>query len=889
MRNEIPSSVLSRLDMTLEHEGPQALGYRLKSNGLYIILCPNANSSVVCVNQLIRVGSRNEGTGITGATHFLEHMMFKGTKKYNPKNGNGILDIYKQIGASWNATTYFDRTNYYGIALPGYLELLIDVESDRLRNLELSEEGRNSEMSVVRNELERGENEPGEALDKAVRGVAYREHPVKVDTIGARTDVEYVPMEKLRQFYDDYYWPNNTVLIITGNFDPQNALELAYSYYGQIPSSPKPIPTMYTVEPKQEGERRVIVRRAGDLERVQVSFHIPEALHEDTHTLAVISAILGDSSRKASRLYKRLIDKGLAISGGCRNHQFIDPSLFDIRAEAAPDKTAKRLEKAILKELKKLATVAVTPKELARAQKAIRTQQALHVTDPGTLMWLLNESVSAANLGWFESYCSRIDEVTSEKILKVAKTYFTEDNRTVGYFIPKESPETDDSQDDASTAKSQAATSKDGLPLKVTNLKRIVLDNGLKLLVIPQPGTGVVSLRINLPNVGGFYSPVYNPSIASTTAAMLTRGTKGLSKAKLAEKLEELGDISLNFRVGIFSGGLSSTTVVASDFPKLVDLTRRVLRQPLFSDSELNKFKQQAIGQYVGMRKETQVLSRIALSKGLYPEEHPNSMMDIEETIHDTAKLTSEALKNFHNEHYGPDSTIFAIVGDITVEDALSLVKANFGDWKGKPAKENRMPPVKARENAIRQDIFIADKSSADIIIGHTVDLDVHSTDYFAARIANAALGENTMDSRLGQRVRVELGLTYGIYSYFEDLEYGGGSWSISLTVNPENIEKSLPNIADVVTEYIQNGISDKELEGEIKRAVGEYLVSLDSSEALAGEIAYLERIGCGAEAVDAFAEQMRSVTKDQVNAAIKKYFALDRAVTVVAGTLPNR
>src|SRR6516162_1610898 len=213
-------------------------------------------------------------------------MLFKGTKKHNSQKGNGIDDLLTQIGAYWNATTWFDRTSYFEVVPSEYLDLCVGLEADRMRNLLLRQEDHDSEMSVVRNEMERGENYPEEALEKELYAVAFREHPYHHPTIGWRSDVEGVPMERLKRFYDTFYWPNNATVVFVVSFEREDALAIVDKYYGKIPAAPHPIPQVYTAEPPQEGERRFEICRAGDLPRVWIGYHVPQADHPDNYPLA---------------------------------------------------------------------------------------------------------------------------------------------------------------------------------------------------------------------------------------------------------------------------------------------------------------------------------------------------------------------------------------------------------------------------------------------------------------------------------------------------------------------------------------------------------------------------------------------------------------------------
>lgn len=406
--------------------------YTLKKNGLRILLAPDHSVPVAGCMVTYHVGSRNETTGYTGATHLLEHLMFKGSEKFSPEKGSSIDMLLESKGALMNATTWLDRTNYYEVVPKESLALAIEIEADRMRTARIEESDRRSEMPVVRNEFERGENLPMEALDKELWAAAFVAHPYHHSTIGWRSDIENVPIERLKQFYDDFYWPNNATATIAGDFDTGAALALIKKYFGRHPRAPKPIPSPYTAEPPQQGQRRVTVRRAGT-NTLGISHKIPEALHVDIPALLLLSVILYDD--KASRLYKAFIDRAIATDVTVFCNQFKDPSLFQTFLTLAPGVTHERAEEMLLKEYEKVSEKGVTVSELRRAQQSIRVYAASRRDGPYALLSSLNEMLAVGDWTRFVTLPEDIKHVTQADIRRVARTYFTEDQSTVGWFV----------------------------------------------------------------------------------------------------------------------------------------------------------------------------------------------------------------------------------------------------------------------------------------------------------------------------------------------------------------------------------------------------------------------------------------------------------------------
>jgi zinc protease len=909
---------LKRLRIRRIAEAQGIVEYRL-SNGLKVLLKPNHSAPVVSFMVVYRVGSRNEANGFTGSTHFLEHMMFKGTRRFSPEKGNGVMETFGRIGALLNATTWLDRTNYFECVSSDYLELCIEVEADRMRNLRLRQEDRDSEMTVVRNEFERGENDPASALDKELNAIAFREHPYHWPTIGWRTDVEGVPIERMKEFYDTYYWPNNATVIIVGDFDEQQALKLISRHFGKIPSSPHPIPGVYTHEPPQEGERRFVLKRAGDLPMLVVGYHTPEAAHPDTYALSAMRAVLGDAGKRSSRLYRALMDSGLCTSCYSQNGEFRDPSLFEVGATLTPDASFDKVEQVIYEEIERLAREPVSEDELRRAKSANRKGTVLANADPMSFINLLCQAEASADWKWAVEYDDKFDAVSPEDIMRVARTYFAEDNRTVGRFIPTER-EPLHQPASASAPSAVAGNGKNGKGNKngkgrktaarsattrktaatkaqrfeivrpsrtkratfASQVVREVLPNGLTLLIMPNRGTGSVAIQ-GIISAGDYFTPDAQTSLAGVTANMMTKGSSRYSKVQLAEILEEMGT-RLGFGTDRFKANCG-TLLVAEDLPRFVPVLADVIRNPSFVEDELTQTRREFTAGLTKAMNNTAQRARQALMQTIYPPGHPFYETPYDSRIAELGVMNSDHLRQFHSATYTPANTILTIVGDIEADEVRKLFEESFGDWQGQAKMPIAVEAVGLPDRARRLEIPLPDKANCDIMIGHPTDLSRRSDDFFAAYIANAALGGDTISDRLGKELRVKHGLTYGVYSGFEDVSFGAAAWKIQLSVNPNNIEQALQLVEKVVADYHKKGISKAELEDKVGDAVGSFIVQLRSSSGIAQALSRFEFMGLGIEAMDRLPDDFYSVTKAQVDAAIRRYIHPDKLVTAIAGT----
>lgn len=411
--------------------------YRLDANGLTVLLLSSHAAPVVTFQVTYLVGSRNEVTGTTGSTHLLEHLMFKGSKHFSNEAGNSI-DIYlERAGASFNASTARDRTNYYATLAPDALPGYIAIEGDRMRGLLLRESDRKDEMTVVRNEYERGENSPNSALNTLVWANAYEAHPYHHPVIGWRSDIENVPIAKLRAFYDTYYWPNNATVTVVGDIDPKQVLGQIRKDFGAIPHSPKAIPAVYTTEPAQQGARRVKLERGGDTGTVMVDWKSPSALDPDMPAITMLKLVLGQG--KSSRLSRALVDTSLASYASASASMLHDPGLFSADVMLAPGVSHEKAEQVIHTEIEKIKRDGVTAEEMKRVLGPYRADVAYRRDGTDSAAAALNEYIAMGDWTLYLTYLDKLEKVTPADVQRVARKYLNNDQSTTGWFVPETS------------------------------------------------------------------------------------------------------------------------------------------------------------------------------------------------------------------------------------------------------------------------------------------------------------------------------------------------------------------------------------------------------------------------------------------------------------------
>ena len=606
-------------------------------NGLRVLLFPDKSQSKVTVNMTVLVGSRQEGYGETGMAHLLEHMVFKGTPRH-PQ----IPKALQEHGAQFNGSTSSDRVNYFETlnATEENLEFALDLEADRLVNSLIKKEDLESEMTVVRNEFERGENSPSGVLSKRMAATAYHWHNYGKPTIGNRSDIEKVPVENLRAFYKKFYQPDNVVLVVAGRFDEKKGLELVQKYFGAIPRPERKLATTWTEEPPQDGERSVTLRRVGDVAAVAVVYHIPAGAHEDLPALQVLANIL--STRPSGRLYKGLVETKKAASASAYAEASHDPGLFTADAEVLKDSSPEEVRDLMLGIVEDIGTGGVTAEEVNRARQQILKARELAATDTSQIAISLSEWASQGDWRLYFLHRDRIEKVTPEAVQKVAARYLKQNNRTVGLFLPTdkparvEVPPTPDIQALVANYQGRAAISEgeefDATPENVeARVKREGLPQGIKVTLLPKQTRGEevhvqLTLRYgNEENLKGY------ESVGGFLPELMLRGTKKLSYQALHDELDRLkatlsagaggGGRGRRGRGGP-GGGAAAGSVTFSiqakrnTLPEVLELLRQVLREPALPEKEFELAKRERLAMMEQMRTEPSALGAEAAATG---------------------------------------------------------------------------------------------------------------------------------------------------------------------------------------------------------------------------------------------------------------------------------
>ncbi|RIK79955.1 MAG: insulinase family protein [Planctomycetota bacterium] len=921
--------------------------YKLDSNGLAVLLLPDHSAPAVTFMVTYRVGSRNESYGTTGATHLLEHLMFKGTYRHSKENGNGFDQLLERTGAITNATTWLDRTNYFETVPPTHLPLVIGLEADRLRNLRLREDDRRPEMTVVRNEFERGENLPSEALEKEVWATAYHAHPYHHSTIGWRSDIEKVPIEKLREFYDTFYWPDNATVTIIGDFDAAKTLDLIKRTYGTIGKAPRAIPQVYTEEPPQTGPRRVVVKRPGELGVVMLAHKIPPGTHADFPALEVLSLILSDG--RNSRMYQALTDKSLTTDVSASPYFNRDPTLHLTTAELTPGTKHEDVEKKLLEEIAKVQDKGVTAEEVATAIAKNNAQTAFGRDGSFAIAAAINECIATGDWALYYTLDEAIARVTHEDVQRVAKKYFREDQCTTGWFIPH-FPQNDDAaektssvqradtsgqwavdsgqasgqwtgdsgqkgDDDADerpfeselcslpTTHGSLPTAHSPLPMTACSLTAAQADepaatpaNESASKIAPRiqrdriAGMDVLICPTGYRNVitivGSFpaFEPE-NPTLAALAAEMLERGTKKHDANTIAAMLDQVGA-----RISFSNDATSirfSARCLKKDAPRVVSLLAEQLREPSFPEDEFEKLRIQSLAEAEQLRESTDAMAAHAFANAAFPEGHPHHRRMPEEIIASVKAAKLDDVKAFHAKWFGPAEVRMVVVGDVDAPQIRQELGKSFSEWKGGqtlPDVAAAKPPEKGNKIAVS----IPGKRSVSVALGLPTGLRYPDEDHLRLSVATSVLGDG-FTSRLIGKIRDTEGLTYGIGAVLS----GGGTldrtWSVRGTFAPSLLDRGLASTDRELRLWQRQGITAEELEYRKNALAGAHQVRLATSAGMANAILDAIERGLDPSWIDDYPAKLAALTLDEVNAAIKKYVDPDKLIIVTAGTFKEQ
>ncbi|WPO77155.1 pitrilysin family protein [Flavobacterium sp. KACC 22761] len=866
--------------------------YSLK-NGLKVLLIPDASQSNMVVNIVYNVGSRNEGYGEKGMAHLLEHMLFKSTK-----NLGDIKKMLSDKGGNANGTTWMDRTNYYEI-FPSNDENLkwsLEMEADRMINATILQTDLDKEFSVVRNEFEIGENNPDGVLQERILSTAYLWHNYGNSTIGSKEDIERVKANTLRVFYEKYYQPDNATVIVAGKFDEQKALQYVGQYFGAIPKPKRVLDKTYTIEPAQDGEKYVELKRAGDSKNVGALYHTASYADKDYAAIDALGEIL--TADPSGYLYKSLIETQKAS-----NVYFWQPTVRDagyiyFGVSVPNDKDVKETKEIVRTELDKIATTKYTDQDVSRAQAKIMKQ--LDAVKNNTISYAINmtEIIGAGDYRLGFLYRDAIEKLTKEDIQRVAEKYFRANNRTVGVFIPSKDEvrvKTNEYTDEQLVAFTKdykgKALEKEAAPFEasIKNLKQNLvegkLSNGIKYGLIKKEIKGG---KVN----ASFKFPVSNEKdlegktdVAGILAQLLKTGTKTQTKEQIQDRLDKLKS-SVNFNFSRQTLSLTISTYKES-FKEVMGIVADLLANSTFPENELTK----TIAEYNTYLEanlndpQSVAFTEVNRQTTKYPKESIFYTPTIQEQMDAFKKIKQSEIVDFYTNILGGNNGIGSVVGDLDPKTTGEILESTFGKWNSKSKYELALPTYfeTTKED---KDIITPDKENAVALGRISFKMKRNSADYPAFVMANEILGSGGfLSARIPMRLREKEGISYGAGSFIDvPITNDVAAWSYYAFLNPTKKNAVETAAKEEIAKALKDGFTAEELKSNLVSWQNERKTRLGTDYTLMELTNTYLQYGIPLEDYDQLEAKVKALKVEEVNSVLKKYLSLDKMSSVYAG-----
>ncbi|NOX54218.1 MAG: insulinase family protein [Planctomycetes bacterium] len=864
--------------------------YRL-DNGLRVLLFPDPSKPKVTVNVTVFVGSRHEGYGEAGMAHLLEHMLFKGTQKHP-----NIPKALKDRGAVFNGSTWYDRTNYFE-TLPASdenLRFALELEADRLVNSPIRAEDLASEMTVVRNEFERGENSPTMVLWQRMMAAAYLWHNYGKATIGNRADIERVPVDKLRAFYRRYYQPDNVMLVVAGQFDRNKALKHIQETFGAIPKPTRRLDKTYTIEPAQDGERLVTLRRFGDVAVVGAVYHIPAGPHPEYPSVDVLESIL--TSQPAGRLYKALVETKLAANVSGAAFALHDPGVLLLMAEVVPGKKPRDVLDRLIEVTEKVGRTEVTAEEVERARQRLMKQWELALTNTSRLAVQLSEWAAQGDWRLYFLYRDRLEKVTPQSVREVAAKYLRRNNRTAGLYLPVKSPERVPVPETPDLAKMigdykgrQRVAEGEVFDVSPENIEARTrwfrLPSGLQAAFLSKKTRGEsVHLRLVI-RFGDVGSLTGKAKATDFLGPLMMRGTRRLTRQQIQDLLDKH-----RIRLSATSSPGQISFSLQTKKPHLaaaLDLLQQILREPTFPEKELDILKQAEIAGLEQQKTDPTALAQVAVSRDLnpYPKGDPRYVPTIDEEIEATRAVTAEMIRQLYRELVGGQFGQLAVVGDFDPGPTEKQLQQIFADWVAERPYQ-RIPrqgdvPLKRTTHVL----ITPDKPNATYFAATVFPLRDDDPDYPSLVLGNFILGGSTLSSRLGDRIRQREGLSYGVGSGLRTSSLDRRTlFYIFAICNPANMERVKAAVDEELQKFLADGVTADELKAAREGYLQRLKIARSDDGSLARLLVALMEAGRTMTFQAELEKRLRHVSRESILAAARRHLDPQRLVIATAG-----
>jgi zinc protease len=852
-------------------------------NGLRFILFPDASKPTATVNITYLVGSRNENYGETGMAHLLEHLIFKGSKSFPEPDKE-----FSRRGFRNNGSTWLDRTNYYSSfsASEDNLRWALAWSADAMVNSFIAKKDLDSEMTVVRNEFEMGENDPSRVMLLRMQAMLYDWHNYGKGTIGARSDIENVRIENLQAFYRRYYQPDNAVLTVAGKFEPQQTLNWIVEFFGPIPKPTRVLPPDWTVEPTHDGERQFHVRRKGEIQLVFVGYRVPSALHPDSDGLEFAAEVLGDTPN--GRLYKALVQTGLAAQVFAFPIDARDPGFVIFGAVVKKGDPVEPVRAKMIEVIESgFGKTPATEEELKRAVQQARTGYERSLSNPESFGVGLSEYIALGDWRLFFHSRDQLDKITPRQVDAAAAKYFVRDNRVVGVFEPEDAPRRAEIPVAPTAAQvladykpreqGDAGEAFDPSPVNLDARTRIVQVGDLKFALLPKDNRGdTVSVRLVFR--WGDAASLTGREIQQQLAwAMLTRGTAKLNRQQIADEMTRLQ----------MTGGITSFETTRQHLPEALRLVAQLIKEPSFPPAEFEELKRQQLTALQAQLDNPDARSRDALTAlfNTYPAGDPRYYIPLDQRVKLYEQASLDGVKAFHRDFFGTARGEIAIVGDFddkAIEAELKQLFAGTASKAPYARVEREYRPVKSA----RLVIDTPDKENAYLRARLDLALRDDDADAPALYLANWIFGGGAgMSSRIMDRLRQKDGISYGAgagLNLASRERYA--NWSAAALVAPQNANRAEKALIEEVERVRRDGFTAQEIEDAKRGFVDAQRLARSQDGTVASANASHLDLGRTWQFSKEFEQKVLAVTPEQATAAFRKYIDPAQLAIVLAG-----
>jgi zinc protease len=870
--------------------GPLRVPYRrfVLDNGLTVILHEDHSVPIVGVNTWYRVGSANERKGRTGFAHLFEHLMFLGSQHV----ANGQFDrLLEEAGGDNNASTGNDRTNYYEVVPKNALELALWLDADRMATLgpTMTAGKIETEREVVKNERrESVENRPyGRTEETLARHLFPQGHPYSSPVIGSMEDLDAASVSDVREFFAQFYVPNNAILALAGDFPAGEAERLVRKYFSWIPRGP---PTAPLRPPPVEiaGEDRIVLEDRVELSRLTLAWVTPARLRPGDAALDLAAEIL--SGDKTSRLYRRLVyETEVAQDVDAAQDSLALASIFRISATARPGHGLSEVERAIDEELARFRRDGPTPEELRKAKNVVEAAFLRRLERVGGFGGIADElaayEMEAGEPDFFEQDLDAYRRVCPQDIAEAVRAWLPATHRVVLSVVPTgkeklaartagpESPRTENLAEnvDWKNPPAPGAPSDVALPPIV----RSRLPNGLEVWVMEKHSAPIVRADVVVES-GSSSDPTDEPGLADVTLASLVLGTKGRDALKVSSDANVLG-AELAAAAG-WDSSVVSLDVPSAHWGEGLDLLADVVLRPTFPEADLARLRRQRDAALREDLSEPRYLAERAFALDLYGPGHPYGRPPAG-TLASIRKIDRRDVERSYERHFRAGSAAVVVVGDVEAAAAAAAVAARFGSWKG---GTDSPPSFPARTPGPR--ILLVDKPGAaqsELRVGQ-VGVSRSFADYFPLEVMNTLLG-GAYTSRLNHNLRERHGWAYGADSIFS-LRRVPGPFIASAAVHTD---ATAPALAEMLAE-IRRIVAEAPTEEELRRAKNSLALSLPQTLETPGQIAdRLDRLfsdGRPADFYDRFVARVAAVRAEDVRNVARETIRPDRLAIVIVG-----